>query len=279
MRNLWIFLNRYNAFFFFIIFFTIGLVLTIKNNAYQRSVTVNSTNKVVGDVYTNLNVLKRYMSLGMVNDSLAKENAKLKTTILQLQNIDTASDVTVKDTLGVAQFTYLSARVVKNSITLRNNVITINRGSLDGILAGMPVISPSSGIVGYIMDVSEHFSTIRSLLHKATFISVSVKKNNAVGSLIWGDGNLDYRKAFIKDIPNHFKLNIGDTVVTSNFSSFPAGIPVGKVTDTDISKGGNFRLIEISLLNDFSALQYVCVIKDKFAEEKKEIEAKIPNEQ
>jgi len=279
MRNLWIFLNRYNAFFFFIIFFMIGIVLTIKNNAYQRSVTVNSTNKVVGDVYTNLNVLKRYMSLGMVNDSLAKENAKLKTTILQLQNIDTAKDVTVKDTSGVAQFTYLSARVVKNSITLRNNVITINRGSLDGILAGMPVISPGSGIVGYIMDVSEHFSTIRSLLHKATFISVSVKKNNAVGSLIWGDGNLDYRKAFIKDIPNHFKLNIGDTVVTSNFSSFPAGIPVGKITNTGISKGDNFKLIEISLLNDFSALQYVYVIKDKFAEEKKAIEAKIPNEQ
>ena len=279
MRNLWIFLNRYNAFFFFIIFFTIGIVLTIKNNAYQRSVTVNSTNKVVGDVYTNLNVLKRYMSLGMVNDSLARENAKLKTTILQLENIDTAKDETVKDTLGVAQFTYLSARVVKNSITLRNNVITINKGSLDGILAGMPVISPGSGIVGYIMDVSEHFSTIRSLLHKATFISVSVKKNNAVGSLIWGDGNLDYRKAFIKDIPNHFKLKVGDTVVTSNFSSFPAGIPVGKVTNAGVSKGDSFKLIEISLLNDFSALQYVYVIKDKFAAEKKEIEAKIPNEQ
>ena len=279
MRNLWIFLNRYNAFFFFIIFFTIGIVLTIKNNAYQRSVTVNSTNKVVGDVYTNLNVLKRYMSLGMVNDSLARENAKLKTTILQLENIDTAKDETVKDTLGVAQFTYLSARVVKNSITLRNNVITINKGSLDGILAGMPVISPGSGIVGYIMDVSEHFSTIRSLLHKATFISVSIKKNNAVGSLIWGDGNLDYRKAFIKDIPNHFKLKVGDTVVTSNFSSFPAGIPVGKVTNAGVSKGDSFKLIEISLLNDFSALQYVYVIKDKFAAEKKEIEAKIPNEQ
>ena len=279
MRNLWIFLSRYNAFFFFIIFFTIGLILTIKNNAYQRSVTVNSTNKVVGDVYTNLNVLKRYMNLGMVNDSLARENARLKTTILQLENIDTAKDVTVKDTLGVPQFTYLSARVVKNSITLRNNVITINRGTGDGILAGMPVISPGTGIVGYIMDVSEHFSTIRSLLHKATFISVSVKKNNAVGSLIWGDGNLDYRKAFIKDIPNHFKLKIGDTVVTSNFSSFPEGIPVGRVTNTGVSKGDSFKLIEISLLNDFSALQYVYVIKDKFAAEQKAIEENIPNEQ
>jgi rod shape-determining protein MreC len=279
MRNLWIFLSRYNAFFFFIIFFTIGLVLTIKNNAYQRSVSVNSTNKLVGEVYTNLNVLNRYLSLGMVNDSLARENAKLKTTILQLQNIDTARDVLVTDTSGAPQFTYLSARVVKNSITLRNNVITINKGTIDGILAGMPVISPGSGIVGYILDVSEHFSTIRSLLHKATFISVNVKKNNAVGSLIWGEGNLDYRKAYVKDIPNHFKLKVGDTVVTSNFSSFPSGIPVGKVTNTGISKGDNFKLVEVSLLNDFSALQYVYVIKNKFAVEQKEIEAKTPNEQ
>lgn len=279
MRNLWIFVSRYNAFFFFIIFFTIGLILTIKNNAYQRSVTVNSTNKVVGEVYTNLNVLNRYLNLGMVNDSLAKENAKLKTTILQLQQIDTAKDVIVKDTLGAPQFTYLPARVVKNSITLRNNVITINKGTLEGILPGMPVISPGKGIVGYIMDVSEHFSTIRSLLHKDTFISVSVKRNDAVGSLIWGDGNLDYRIAFIKDVPNHFKLKMGDTVVTSNFSSFPSGIPVGKVTNTGISKGDNFKLIQISLLNDFSTLQYVYVIKDKFAAEQQEIEAKIPNEQ
>lgn len=279
MRNLWIFLNRYNAFFFFIIFFTIGIVLTIKNNAYQRSVTVNSANKVVGDVYTNLNVIKRYLNLNTVNDSLAKENAKLKTQILSLQNIDTAKDVTLRDTSGVPQYTYLSARVIKNSISSRNNVITINRGLKDGIAAGMPVISPGSGIVGYIRDVSEHFATIRSLLHKDTYISVNIKKNKAVGSLIWGDGNFDYRKAYIKDIPNHFKLSLGDTVITSNFSSFPAGIPVGKVSNTGISKGENFKLIEVILLNDFSALQYVYVIKNKFVKEQEALEAKVPDEQ
>ena len=278
MRNLWIFLSRYNAFFFFIIFFIIGLILTIKNNAYQRSVTINSTNKVVGDVYTNLNVLKRYLNLSAVNDSLARENAKLRTALYQLQNIDTAKDVVVKDTAGVPQFTYLSARVIKNSITSRNNIITINRGSADGILSGMPVISPERGIVGYIRDVSEHLATIRSLLHKDTKISVSVKKNNAVGSLIWGEGNFDYRKAFIQDIPNHYKLNLGDTVITSNFSAFPSGIPVGRVSNAGISKGGNFKSIEINLFNDFSALQYVYVVKDKFAQEQKDLEAKAPNE-
>ncbi|MES2829632.1 MAG: rod shape-determining protein MreC [Bacteroidota bacterium] len=279
MRNLWIFLNRYNAFFFFIIFFTIGIVLTIKNNSYQRSVTVNSTNKVVGDVYTNLNVLKRYLNLSVVNDSLAIENAKLKTQILALQNIDTAKDVTVKDTSGLPQYTYLSARVIKNSITSRNNIITINKGSLDGIETGMPVISPVKGVVGYIRDVSAHLATIESLLHQKSIVSVSIKKNNAVGSLLWGEGNFDYRKAYIKDIPNHFKLSLGDTVVTSNFSLFPVGIPVGRVSNTGISRGENFKLIEVLLLNDFSTLQYVYVIKDKFAKEQKALEAKTPDEQ
>jgi rod shape-determining protein MreC len=81
MRNLWIFISRYNAFFFFIIFFGIGIYLTLKNNSYQQSITINSTNEVVGSAYERLNVLKHYLNLGQVNDSLAIENARLKTEI------------------------------------------------------------------------------------------------------------------------------------------------------------------------------------------------------
>src|SRR4051794_19282689 len=112
MRNLWIFINRYNAFFFFIIFFTIGVILTVRNNIYQRSVTVNSTNAIVGDVYQNMNVLKKYLNLGPVNDSLGAENAKLKTELLALKNIDSAKQVVIKDSLNKPQYTYLSARVI-----------------------------------------------------------------------------------------------------------------------------------------------------------------------
>ncbi|MCX2450876.1 rod shape-determining protein MreC [Pedobacter sp. PLR] len=279
MRNLWIFINRYNAFFFFIIFFTIGIYLTVSNNSYQRSVAVNSTNEVVGTAYKNLNVLKKYLNLGDVNDSLAAENAKLKTELLALNSIDSAKNVVVKDTLNNTQYTYLSARVIKNSITLRNNIITINRGTADGIASGMAVISPGTGVVGYIRDVSEHLATIESLLHKDTKVSVTLKKNNALGTLVWGAKNFDYRKAYIKDVPNHFKIALKDTVVTSGFSRFPPGIPVGRVSNTGIATGDNFMTIEIDLFNDFSTLQYVYVIKDKLAEEQKALESKLPNEQ
>ena len=279
MSNLWIFINRYNAFFLFVIFFTIGIILTVQNNAYQRSVTLNSTNEVVGHAYDRLNVFKKYMNLGTVNDSLAFENARLHTALLALKNIDSAKNTLVKDTATHVQYTYLAARVIKNSVTLRNNVITINKGALDGIESGMAVISAGRGVVGIIRDVSPHLATIESLLNKDAKISVSIKSTKALGSLVWGDRNSDYRTAFIKDVPNHFKVKLKDTVITSGFGSFPPGIQVGTISNRGISTGDNFLTIQINLFNDFSTLQYVYVIKDKLAEEEKALESKLPNEQ
>lgn len=272
MRNFWIFISRYNAFFLFIIFFLIGIYLTVKNNSYQRSVTLNSTNEVVGTAYERLNVFKRYLNLGNVNDSLAAENAKLKTKLLALTTIDSAKEVKVIDTVTNQQYTYLAAKVVKNSITLRNNVMTINKGTLDGLESGMAVISPQRGVVGFIRDVSAHLATIQSLLHKDTKISVNIKKNNALGSLVWGDNNFDIRKAFIKEVPNHIKMNVGDTVVTSGFGKFPAGILVGRLSKTNIATNDNFLSAELNLFNDFGTLQYVYVIKNKLAKEQELLE-------
>jgi rod shape-determining protein MreC len=284
MRNLWIFVSRYNAFFFFIIFFVAGVVLTVKNNSYQRSITLNSTNEVVGSAYERLNVLKRYLNLQEINDSLAFENGKLKTELLSLKNIDSTKNITVTDTIFKQQYTLVAAKVIKNSITQSNNVITINKGSNDGLQSGMGVISSNRGVVGFILDVSPHFSTIRSLLHENTPISVSIKKNNAFGSLVWGDGNYDFKKAYVKEIPNHFKINVGDTVITSGYSKgasngFPKGIEVGTISKNRISTGDSFMTLEVNLFNDFSTLQYVYVVKDKFAQEKVELENKLPNEQ
>jgi rod shape-determining protein MreC len=278
MRNLWIFINRYNAFFLFIIFFSIGLVLTVNNNLYQKSATVNSTNEVIGSAYQRLNIINRYINLGGVNDSLARENARLNSELLALKTVDTAKNTVVVDTVTNYQYTYLAARVIKNSIRLRNNIITINKGSLDGIQTGMAVISIGKGVVGFVRDVSPHLATIQSLLHKDTRISVNIKKNNALGSLVWGERNVDFRKAFVKDIPNQYKINLRDTIVTSGFGSFPPGILVGRISNTGIATGDNFLTLEVDLFNDFSSLQYVYVIKDKFAHEEKALEAKIPNE-
>ena len=277
MRNLWIFISRYNAFFFFIIFFSVGVILTIKNNAYQRSITLNSTNAVVGSAYERLNVIKRYLNFGQVNDSLALENAKLKAELINLKNTDSSKTKLIVDSVYHQEYTLFSAKVIKNSTNQRNNFITINKGSNDGIAKDMAVISSQKGVVGFVLDVSPHFATIRSLLNKETLISVILKKNNAFGSLVWGDGNFDSKKAFVKEIPNHFKINAGDTIVTSGAGGFPKGILVGRVSKSQANNGESS--LEINLFNDLSTLQYVYVIKDRSAQELKILETKLPNEQ
>ncbi len=279
MRNLWIFLSRYNAFFFFLIFFSIGIYLTLTKNDYQRSITLNSTNSVVGSAYEQLNILKRYLSLGKVNDSLALENAALKSQIFALKQPDTIPGKTYIDTISNKQYAFTSARVIKNSITLRNNYITINKGSLHGIEKGMAVMSMNMGVVGFVDDVSPNLARIQSLLHKETRISVEMKKNHVLGALVWGEGNFDFRNAYVKEIPNQFKIFRGDTIVTSGAGSFPKGILVGKVTNASVPTGDNFMSLEIALFNDFSTLQYVYVITNSLAKEQFELENRKVNEQ
>jgi rod shape-determining protein MreC len=78
MRNLWLFISKYNAFFLFVIFFVFSVILMVRNNSYQRSVALSSSAKVIGIAYENINQFKSYLNLGAENDSLAAENARLK---------------------------------------------------------------------------------------------------------------------------------------------------------------------------------------------------------
>ena len=129
------------------------------------------------------------------------------------------------------------------------------------------------GIVGIVLNVSQHFSTIQSVLHSDTRISASVNGN--IGSLVWGEGSTDPRLARLRDIPNHVIVKKGNRVITSGYSLFPSGIEIGRVTRTGLKGGDSFLDIEIYLSTDFSKLQYVYVINNLLAEEQKELEAPI----
>ncbi|WP_026896747.1 rod shape-determining protein MreC [Daejeonella oryzae] len=270
MRNVWIFISKYNAFFLLIIFLVISFILLVNNNSYQRASTLNSSNQLVGTAYERINNFTNYLNLGSTNDSLAAENAKLKAALKESYFNDSIVQGEVKDSVKLQQYTYIVAKIVNKSIHQKNNYITINRGSRHGIKKGMGVIS-SKGIVGIILNVSPNFSTIQSLLHNDTRISASV--NNNIGSLIWGEGNYDSRLAILKDIPNHVSVKKGDLVTTSGYSLFPAGLEIGRITKTGIKGGDSFLDIEIQLSTDFSTLQYVYVVNNLLSGEQNELES------
>ena len=270
MRNLWILISKYNAFFLLIIFLIISFILLVNNNSYQRASAWNSSNYLIGETYERVNSFTSYLSLGRTNDSLAAENARLKNQLKTSFFDDSVDQRVVNDTLTQQQYTYIVAKVVNNSIHQKNNYLTINRGLKHGIKKGMGVIS-AKGIVGIVLNVSEHFATIQSVLHNDTRISASVNGN--IGSLVWGEKTYDPRLAILRDIPNHVIIKKGNRVVTSGYSLFPSGIEIGRVTRTGLKGGDSFLDIEIWLSTDFSKLQYVYVINNLLALEQKELEA------
>ena len=270
MINLWRFISRFNAFFLLIIYFSISLIMLIKNNDFQRASTFNTSNQIIGSIYSKVNDINKYLHLSIVNDSLAQENLALHNQLKSSFFDDSLVIKKVNDTINRIQYEYIIGEVVNKSITSRNNYITINRGAKQGIKKGMGVIGPN-GVVGIVWNVSENFASIQSILHEDTKITSSIEGTPYFGPLIW-DGD-DPNIVTLTDIPNQLNLKKNARVVTSGLGViFPPDILIGKVLKSGVKGGGSFLDISVKLATNFYALQYVYVIKNNFQKEQENLE-------
>jgi len=222
-------------------------------------------------LYTQINGLYSYLSLKEVNDSLARENAQLRNQLRSSFYIDTLAKRKVNDTVYKVQYEYTMAKVINNSTNHSYNYLTIDKGSKDGITVGMGVIC-SSGIVGKVLNVKDHLANVQSMLNKDSRFSVMLANNKEIGGIKWGD-DLDPHKGLLVDVNNNAQPKLGELVVTSGYSLFPAGIPVGKVSNLQPKGGGISLIMEVTFAVDFSKLQYVDVVDNKFAQEQTGLEA------
>lgn len=269
MNSLIRFIVKYQFFLLFLVLEFISLWLLANHSYYQHSKFEGVTRNIVGYSSRKIDNMKQYLSLREVNQALAKENLDLRNQIAMLSSsIDKLSKAT-KDSLANPQFKFSSARIINNSVNKQYNYLTLNVGKKDGVKEEMGVVS-SGGIVGIVAGVSEHYSTVISLLNVDLKISAKLKKSNHFGSLYWDGRN--YREVVLGDIPQHVAIEVGDTVVTSGFSSiFPSYINLGTIKSFD-SKGSNFHTIRVQLFNDFKRLNDVWVVKNDHEEERNLLE-------
>lgn len=273
MRNLIFFIYKYYVFLLFFALEIVALVFVYRYNTYQRAGFVNFTTGITGSFYNGINNIQEYFSLRQVNDSLQRENARLHSLLLTSYYQNNITSKSIKDTIYKQQYTYLAARVVNNSVVKRNNYITLNRGSLHGVKKHMAVIC-ESGIVGIVLNVSPHYATVLSFLNNDCKISAKFVKTGAFGSLVW-DGK-DPKFARLLDVNKHVPIEVGDEIITSNYSStFPEGIAIGRVAEHSLEPGDNFHNIKVELYTDFSSLSTVYVITNHFRNEQTELEAQL----
>ena len=253
----------------------IALSFLVTKNNYQRAKFFNSSDVVIGTLYEKYNNIAQYLRLKQANEDLVKENIILRNSLNTFLSSD-SSTVLINQDLSIGKYYYIPAHVINNSVYRRNNYLTLDKGSSDGIKPEMAVVSPL-GIVGVTRFVSEHYTTVISLLSDNISISAKLKKNNFFGSLVWPGKS--YTKAELREIPIHVDLAIGDTLVTSGYSSmFPEGIPIASIVEYKQKPGDSFYYIKVKLIVDYKNLTNVYVIENRQIEEQKSLEEKTEND-
>lgn len=269
MRNLLNFFVKYGSWFLFVIYLAISCVWLFTDRRYQQSVYLTSANAVSSSVYELSSNVTGYFNLRGINNDLQQRNATLENELLNMRSEleyykSIAPDSSEMD-VPANRFSYITANVSSNSTNKPLNYFTINRGSRSGVEKGMGVVN-QNGIVGIVNVVGPNTARVISLLNETQHFSVKVKGTHSVGSLQWHVGNPSV--AYAEEMPRHVPYHVGDTVVTSGYSTtFPEGIPVGIVLGQVRAKDDNFITLKLRLLPRFNDLSTVRIIIDHFKNE------------
>lgn len=276
MRNVFLFIRRHFNFLFFLVLQIIALSFLFRYNKFHEAAFMNVSTELTGRINEKYNGIEYYFQLKRTNEALVKENTRLHQLLkenyegpdsLKRLIIDT---VKVDSARSIRKYDYLEAKVVSSTTALKANYLTIHRGFAQQVRPNMGVVGPQ-GIVGTVINVSENFATVMSLLHPQYKVVVKLKNGGERGTIEW-DGESPLFVT-LKEIPKSARVAKGDTVLTSQISSkYPANIMVGTVYDIVPDNSTSFYIIKVRPSTNFFNIEYVYVIDNTQYEEQKRIE-------
>ena len=205
-----------------------------------------------------------------VNDSLIN---LLRSNFL---NPDTAArfiqDSIPYDTLGHRRrYLWRDAQVVSNSVNLERNYIQINRGSRQGISDNMAVLNSDLSLIGIVVNTSENFSQVMSLLHVKNNVNAIMKKSGNAGTISWDGKNPLYLT--MTGVPKSDSIAQGDTVLTGTYSlSFPPLKIIGTVESIVKDNTSSFFVLRIRTAANFQNLQHVFVVENLQSDEQEKLD-------
>ncbi len=280
MRNIFLFIRIYFNFLFFLFLMGLSFYMLFSYNRFHHTVYSGVANEVTGKISKQYNNVEYYFQLKRTNDSLVKANEMLYNRLKQDFEMPDSVNNLVIDTTRIdssrqqRKYLYMQAKVIRNSISQPNNYIELHRGALQGIHADMGVIDVNNAVIGTVMDVSDNYAVVMSLLHEQSNLSARLKKTGETGSVVWDGKMADI--LLLKDIPKTVKISSGDTVITSGFSDkFPPGLLVGFVKDIINDKSLPTYTVRIKTAANFQNLEYSYIINNLQKEEPAQLLKKV----
>jgi rod shape-determining protein MreC len=155
-----------------------------------------------------------------------------------------------------SHYRFLPCEVISMSSNRFHHSVTIDRGSGDGVVRGMPV-SGYRGIAGRVTQVFPSSSRVILINNRSLSISCRDGRSRVVGVMKWDRGNfytLDY-------VGSEEDVMVGDTLLTSGLGKvFPRGFHAGVVCQVKKEKGRISRNVRVISMVDPGKLEELFVI-------------------
>jgi len=264
----------------------------IKNSFQVLSFPIQKTFSFAGKSSSNwIGSFLNATNLSKENYNLKNENQKLLAALSILQSIQEGNQAlsAISETCQDKNFTTIMA-----GITGLNNedILTINKGSEDGIKEGMPVIDQYNVLYGKIFKVYKNFSQVMLISNKNNVVNVQTQKiiskeiesnidtddktstenieENAekiifeaeknVNGIVKGAGGLSI---FLDLVPVDDKINNGEILITSCIDqNFPKDILVGRIIEIQKNDQKPFQQAQISPFFNLKSVKNLFVITD-----------------
>ena len=219
----------------------------------------------------------KYLHLGQESDRIHRLNDSLLNLLKgNFLNSDTATrfvqDSIPFDTLGHRRrYLWREAQVISSSINSDKNYIQINRGSRQGVKDNMGVLNSDLSLVGIVVNTSENFSQVMSLLHVKNNVNAIMKRSGNSGTVSWDGKNPLYLT--MTGVPKSDSIDKGDTVLTGTYSlSFPPLKMIGTVESIVKDNSSSFYVLKVKTAANFLNLQHVFVVENLQSEEQAKLD-------
>lgn len=193
------------------------------------------------------------------NTDLEAEVANLQTQIIELQQ--QLGEYQILSALldfarAYPEYQYVGASVIGRDPSPFVKYIHLNRGTDDGLIRGMPVVT-QQGLVGRISQTTASAALVQLITDPGMAINIRLEPERVEGVIsgsITGDVGLDF-------IPQEANVKPGDLVLTSGLGgNFPPNILIGQLTSVRSQDYDLFQSASVQTVVDFDQLDIVLVI-------------------
>jgi rod shape-determining protein MreC len=214
--------------------------------------TITSPLRAVGGWFSGITVSRVEL------EALQEQNATLRQRIVELEEARLENE-RLRELVGFVEareFDALGARVIARPTSVWEAVVTIDRGSADGVELGMPVLT-AHGLLGKVIETSDRSSRVRLITDQLSGVAAMLQSSRAEGVVTGSiDGELS-----MEFVSREATVTVGDAVLSSGLGGvYPRGLFIGEVADVQQAEADLHPTIRVRSNVRLASIEEVLVL-------------------